>query len=99
MRMKVGLFTTDRTPRPSATPFASWVLPAPSGPVSASSVPGVAARPSERPTARVSAALRLVMTPDRSTTARIRRLGGWHRQGGLQVGQRHRGQAAVLEAD
>src|SRR6188472_4770558 len=106
MRMKVGLLTTDSTPRPSATPFASCVLPAPNGPISANTVPGVAARPRVRPTARVSDALWVVIMPptaggvlDRVTLARIRSLGVLHRQGGLQVSQRNRRQPTVLEAD
>ena len=54
MSTKVGLLTTLVTPSPSATPFASSVLPAPSGPMRATSVPEWACEPSAWPIARVS---------------------------------------------
>src|SRR5881398_266978 len=49
MRTKVGLLTTLVTPNPSAMPLATTVLPAPSGPISATSVPGGAEAPRARP--------------------------------------------------
>ena len=73
MRTKVGLLTTLVTPRPSATPLASSVLPAPSGPMRASSVPGVRVRAERAPDRPASpAARRLRDAPGSSIDRRIR---------------------------
>ena len=67
MRTNVGLLTTLVTPIPSATPFASCVLPAPSSPVRASTVPASADVPDPRPIARV--AVRAVLRSGPATVA------------------------------
>src|ERR1700722_10082327 len=57
MRTKVGLVTTrpSATPRPSATARTRCVLPAPSGPISATTAPGKSKPASCRPKASVAA--------------------------------------------
>src|SRR6188508_1679395 len=108
MRTNVGLLTTLVTPIPSATPFASCVLPAPSSPVRASTVPARADVPIRRPIARVSSGPLLRIGPatvegtvDRSMPASIGMRRSVARQwlGGFEVGERHGRRVAVLEAD
>src|SRR5438874_9906453 len=63
MSTKVGLFTTLVTPSPSAIPLATTVLPAPNGPMRATSAPGAAASPRARPMDLVCAGEVLASVP------------------------------------
>ena len=66
--VKLGLLTTSAMPRPTAKPLANCVLPAPSGPTSASRSPGRAATASAAASARVRSAD--VLSPRHDALAR-----------------------------